>query len=481
MSLLRHWPFAVPVLYLAVLLAVQPSGRQVAPGDKEPGYPLSGGYARFLTDDSDTGAWVLRAANAARGRRAGRPDEPAEWPTPFPPGTTHASYFGPKYANPAPLSDRYFLEYPPAALYFFRLGMIGSGLPGKDEPINPALLDCHQYHFARHLPQTPAEEKLYAAARHAQRVYAAVLLAVLVGVMLLVRNGVGADGTLRGPVWLLVLPGTLYFTPCRFDILPAALVLACVAATDRKRPLLGAALLGLAAALKTYPVILAPLILRYTARSWGGAAAWCVAFGVVPLAFGASLYLTDGVEAITAPLAFQANRLPHWDWVFYDRLFPEAFAAGDTAGQLFRAVPVLLLVGLLSRKRSATVEVLLRRCACAVILFVSLQVIFSPQWWIWFATLLLPLTGTRRWLAAAVAFGEVFTYAVFPVLYDTLAFDEIDSDLGEGLRHVSVWVRAALWFGVLAVLLAEEAMGGRAEPDRSGPSWASAGNSPAGS
>jgi len=464
--MLRSWPFAVPVLYLLVLLAVQPAGRQVPPGGAVPVCRLAGGFARLIADDSDTAAWVLRAENAARGRKAGRLDEPLEWPKPMPDDLTHEGFFGPRYANPAPLSDRYFLEYPPAALYFFRLGLVGSGRPSNDEPLNSAILDGHQYHVACHAPATPTEERWYAAIRHAQWVYAAILLTVLMGVMLLVRTGVGANGVARGPMWLLVLPGTLYFTPCRFDILPAALVLACVAATDRKRPLFGAALLGLAVALKTYPLILAPLVLRYAARTWGGAVAWCVAFGLVPTVFAVSLFLTDGKEAILSPLAFQANRTPHPEWIFYDRLFPTLFAFGDLPGQLFRGLPVLLTVGLLAVKRSTNADVLIRRCAVAVILFVSLQVIFSPQWWIWIATLLVPLSGRRRWLIAAVAAGELLTYATFPLLFDALAFEEIPYRVGATLRDWSVWVRAALWFGVLAALVLEE---GRPPPVTSSP------------
>jgi hypothetical protein len=87
---------------------------------------------------------------------------------------------------------------------------------------------------------------------------------------------------------------------------------------------------------------------------------------------------------------------------------------------------------------------------------VSLQVIFSPQWWIWIATLLVPLTGRRRWLLAAVAVGELFTYATFPLLFEAIAFEGIDPDLGEQLREWNVWVRAALWGGIFGALLLEE-------------------------
>ena len=91
-----------------------------------------------------------------------------------------------------------------------------------------------------------------------------------------------------------------------------------------------------------------------------------------------------------------------------------------------------------------------------VILFVSLQVIFSPQWWIWIATLLVPLAGRRPWLVAAVAFGEVFTYATFPLLFDAHAFEAISDDLGTTLREIAVWTRAALWFGIAGLLVLEE-------------------------
>ena len=50
----------------------------------------------------------------------------------------------------------------------------------------------------------------------------------------------------RALAWLLILPGFLYNTPCRFDILPALLVMASILAADRRRIAVAGLCLGLA-------------------------------------------------------------------------------------------------------------------------------------------------------------------------------------------------------------------------------------------
>jgi len=369
-----------------------------------------------------------------------------------------------------PLTPHYFLEYPPAALYLFRLGQIGSGRPTG--PISAAILDGHQVNSLFHAPRTDVEKQLWRSWRHAQRVYAFLLLAALVGLMALVSNGVGRDGVAAGPAWLFVLPGMLYFTPCRFDILPAALVVVAIALTDRKRTLLGAATLGLAVALKTYPLILAPLLLRYAVGSWRTAILWCLAFAAPVVGFAGSLALTDGIDAVLEPLKFQMNRPAEW-LALYGRLFPNWLASDIGLAKALRSGFVLICVLCMIVRRPPTIESLLRRSAIAVLIFTATQVFYSPQWWIWIAVLLIPLVRTHRWLLLLVVASDLLTHALFPWFYDMNLNGLFQNDPGtvELFTDLLIYWRAGLWFGILCVLAAPE-LGGKEHSHKAEPSAA---------
>jgi hypothetical protein len=486
----RFWPFLVPPAFFLVLLVLQPADRFVLPEEKPvPGYPLHGNGTRLLADDSDVLAFAIRAENAARGRKAGLVgelpfDSTTGWHTkernentvwrvaPYEPELTYKQReFEDRLTRPATFAERYFQEYPPAALYLFRLGLIGSG---RSDTLNihPAILDSHQYNVALHVPAPGDEQTLYRALRHATRVYGFIMLAALVGLIVLIDRGIGANGEARGPVWLLVLPGFLYFTPCRFDILPAALVLCSIAAADRRRVWLSGGCIGLAVALKMYPLALTPLILRYAARSWGQAFEWCMALAVpLVLSYGI-MYVTDGIEGVTVPLKYQLSRVPEPEWCFYGRFLPADWTFRTPTSSLMRAVPVLAVVLLMTLRRSPNVESLLRRCAIAMILFLTFQVFYSPQWWLWLAVLLVPLVPRHRWLVAYIVAHDLLTYFHFPVLFDTLTTDMMaqwdqwaedkygeKATVGGAIRSIHVWVRAAMWFGLLAVFARTEARG----------------------
>lgn len=465
--MLRRWPLLVPLTYFLLLVALQPADRLVLPQQPPvPGYPLYGSATRLVTDDSDATAYALRAENAARGRTAGlvgpvrRGDTVTLGPVEPDPVFDQAE-FDARLTVPGVPADRYFLEYPPAALALFRLGLVGSGR-SDSLTVHPALLDAHQLNVAWHTPATPDEATLYRAFRHAIRVYWFVMLAALVGLMALIDRGVGANGAARGPVWLLLLPGFLYFTPCRFDILPAALVVCAIAAADRRRVWLSGGCLGLAVALKMYPLAVAPLVLRYAARSWGQAAGWCAAAAVpVVLSYG-GMVLLDGADGAVLPLKFQLDRDPEPGWCFYDKFLPLSWAAKTPGYAVIRAAPVLLAVLAMTVSRPPDVLSLLRRCAIAVVLFVSFQTFFSPQWWQWIAVLLVPLAGRHRWLVWYVIAHDLLTYLHFPVLFDSIGTRELEA-YADVLREVHVWVRAGMWAG-LVVTFAWSEMGGRATP-----------------
>ena len=456
----RRWYYTLPPALLALIFLLQPADRPagVAP---IPGYPFRGVATRWLTDDCDTLAYAMRAENAARGRKAGLvgpvwfdtqtglhdydPRHPERYEvregTPFEPDNVYPlEAFDERLTRPAEFRPRYFLEYPPLAFWLFRLGLIGA--PGENANVHPLLLDGHQFNVGCHAPATDGERALYARFRHALRIYAVLMTLAQLGLMLLLDFGF-PSGRNPIPTWLLVLPGFLYFTPCRFDILPAALVMASILAADRKgvrMAALSGLLLGLAVGLKMYPLVLAPILLRYAATDWKRFLVWCGCAAVPVVLSYAGMYLPDGIEGVTVPLRFQLARDPETGWCFYGRLLPEALAHKTT--------PAALLS-------------LLRRSALALLAFLTLSVFFSPQWWQWLAVLLVPLAARHRWLVGLIVANDLWTFLHFPVAFDLMMFQGGLEDSSAWVRELHVLVRAGLWAGLAGGLAWEEVRAGR--------------------
>ena len=449
----RRWPYLIPVVYLVAILWLQPADRIVLPpiGGAEPlDYPLRGACIRWLTDDSDALAYALRAENAARGRPAGMPAEPP--------------FFGTQWewedwltTRPA-VEPRYFLEYPPAALWLFRLESLGSGRSDA-LVVWPAVFDSHQVNVGEHAPATADERTLYRAFRHVIRANNVLMILVLLGLMALNDRRFGGAG------WLLVLPGFLYFTPCRFDVLPAALVVGAVVAADRRRVALSGLCLGLAVAFKMYPLVLAPILLRYVSWNRRDAVLWCVAAATPVLLSYGGMALTDGVDGAIVPLKFQLGREPELGWCFYGKFLPEFLAAKTPLATLARTLPVLAGVLLMCARRPPDVFSLLRRCALAVLLFLTFSVFYSPQWWLWLAVLLVPLARRHPWLVGYVVAHDLWTFLHFPVLFDAAVFGGMpeplqswfaDPRVGGACISVHVLVRAAMWAGLTVALVRAE-------------------------
>ena len=455
----RWLPFCIPPLFLAAILTLQPVGHFVPPVDDTPGYFLPEGYSRLLFDDSDNVAWMIRAENARRGRRAGRVDEAGK-PVQPKPAKLHADYEALVAARP-PFSERYFLEYPPLALAFFRIGHLATASDGT-AAISATLLDGHEFNFTCHLPTDEAERQFYRGIRRGVVASTVLLMLALLGVMVLTRRGIGPNGIASGSPWLCVLPAMLYFTACRYDILPAGLVLLCLACTARARPSWGALALGVAIAFKLYPLILAPLILRYAFRSWRQTGAWCACCALPSLFANGVMVLTDGWQSVVVPFQFQFGRTVEPLFILYDRLLSLELATGPYSS-LFRNGSVLALVAILCYRKPPNVESLLRRCALAVMLFAALQVFYSPQWWLWFAVLLIPLTRTHRGLTALIVLTDAVTYATFPLAFDRIVIGSFDDDQITRVSDNLTKIRGLLWMGIAGVLVWAEVRGRKGE------------------
>jgi hypothetical protein len=232
-----------------------------------------------------------------------------------------------------------------------------------------------------------------------------------------------------------LLVGSVVLT--RFDLWPAALAVWAIAALLRGRLRLGHALLGVAIAAKIWPGVLLPLTVAHVWRTRGRREAF-VCLGTVLVALAAIVLpfvalapggVWDSVaRQTTRPLqveSFGAALL-----VASHRVFGTSAAMvsshgsqnlGGTAANVVGAlqtiaqVVVLLAIWIVFARRTRSREELAQACAAAVVAFVALGKVVSPQFMIW----LIPFVPLVRKRAAAVLFvlALVLTQAWFPLRY----------------------------------------------------------------
>jgi Glycosyltransferase family 87 len=232
--------------------------------------------------------------------------------------------------------------------------------------------------------------------------------------------------------------GTVVLT--RYDLWPAALTAAALAAVFSGRERLGLAVLGVAVAAKIYPLVLLPPLLVYVARrgGWRGALlgfgvfAATVAVIVVPFALVSPDGLADSVErqlsrplqieSLGASLLLAAHQLGLYDSAVVSThgsqnlagSLPDGLATAQTALQGAALVGVWALFA----RGPATPGRLAAACAGSAAVFVAFGKVLSPQFMIWLVPLV-PLVLGRIGLAAGVLLGAalVTTQLWFPSRY----------------------------------------------------------------
>jgi Glycosyltransferase family 87 len=253
----------------------------------------------------------------------------------------------------------------------------------------------------------------------------------------------------------------------RFDLWPAALTVASLAAFAAERRRLGFVLLGVAVAAKVYPVVLFPLAVAYvwrrrgrregvTAAAVGVAAALaCFAPFVVASPHGVWSSLSGQarrplqIETLGAGILLAAHQL--WGYAVSgvsshgsDNLaggVPDALA---TAQSLLVAAALAALWFAFARG-PATRDRFLRYSAAAICAFVALGKVLSPQYLIWLIPVI-PLVRGRRGAAAAALFVAtlVLTQLWFPSRYIDLVY---------GLDARASWLVLARDLLLVALLL----------------------------
>jgi hypothetical protein len=316
--------------------------------------------------------------------------------------------------------------------------------------IPPAVCDgCHN-NVVEHTPRNAAEDALWSHFRHATRWYAVVMLVSLCALMAVLHAGYEPGTRLTTPIHLLLLPASLYFALNRFDVLPALLVGLSLAAGGRGRHLASGGFLAAATLLKAYPVLLVPPLLRFVSADRRSGVRWALGYGGLMLAFLIpTVALSDG-RTVLAPYRFQLTR-PAEDWTLFGYVLPAVLAQDSLAARIFRSGSVIAAALALVWMRPGSLVSVLRRGAVMLLVFLALQVFYSPQWVLWLTPLLVPLATTSRVILWLTVLLDLVTFLSFPVVFD-LSVETVRPFL----QALLIYLRFGLLATLTTVLLREE-------------------------
>ncbi len=255
-----------------------------------------------------------------------------------------------------------------------------------------------------------------------------------------------------GRTWLVGALGFVALAPLalgpvvvsRFDLWPAALTVAALAALITGRLRLGHVALGAAVAAKLYPVVLVPIAVAYVWRRKGRREALICAAALAAtaaLAFVPFLVLAPGglwhslwdqalrplqIESLGAGFLLVAHQVfgtgitmesSHGSQNLVGSA-PDVLAAAQSVLQ----VAALVTVWVLFARGPARRDRLILASGAALVAFIALGKVLSPQFLIWLIPVV-PLVRGRRGLNASVLLGAalVLTQLWFPYRYWELA------------------------------------------------------------
>jgi hypothetical protein len=391
------------------------------------------GENRFY-DDLDMTALAQRGWNAHLGRIPGYlPEAPI----------VSREEFADALDLHLPLKRRSFLEYPLSTTLLFRIPFELHATPAD---VPTALLDGHYANVVMHEPRDDRQRQLWAEILFAIASYRVLMTIALLAFAAILLVGYEPGQGVIYPGLVLALPPVLYFAVNRFDMLPVLLSAASLACLGRKRYLGSAVCLALAVLLKMYPLLLAPLVLRYLWSRPSDRPAlnrWLFGFVAAMALFLLPPLLMWGMEAVLAPYSYQLGRAPFL-WTIYGYLVPERLEWNDLFGSGFRAGTLILVEAALLWRPIGDMRSLLRRAAIIVVVFINLSIFYSPQWILWLLPFLIPLARDEPsfgWLMAILA---CVTYVNWPTMPRQPWMDFV------------VYLRFATYAVLLFVLIREE-------------------------
>jgi len=314
------------------------------------------------------------------------------------------------------------VEYPPGALPVFALP--GLAEPGRNQEVSTG--------FRRSF-----ETLMWLCG-------AAALAAMAVVLRTLRRSTVNVWAALFLAAIAPLLLGSVILS--RFDLWPAALVAAALAALVSGRLRLGHALLGLGVAAKLYPAVFVPLGVAFVWKRAGRREALtCLALGlgVVAAVFAPFVILSPGGVwqsldvQLTRPL--QVESLGSALLLIGHHVFGVGVTGETSHGSQNLAGSAADWLALLSTVLQAGVliwiwaafargrgdaEALVRSTAAALCAFIAFGKVLSPQFMIWLIPIV-PLVRGRRGLGASALLGValVLTQIWFPFRYFRLSLN----------------------------------------------------------
>jgi hypothetical protein len=346
-------------------------------------------------------------------------------------GAVHYGFYGRDQIVDTPVYERdgdaiargevpyrdFSVEYPPGALPMFVLPSLAAGEGDFD-----------------------GFERAFAALMAACGATAACLVALI-----LVRDGAGTARLIGGIGLAALAPlalGSVVLT--RFDLWPAVLTVAGVAAVVFGRGRLGLGVLGLAIAAKVYPAVLVPIVGTFIWKRSGrrdAAAALGVCAAVVLACTLPFLVLAPGgvweslVRQATRPLQIEslgASFLLAAHQTFgLDLTMRSGHGSQNLAGpaadalagaQTALQIAVLIAIWVWFARGPAERGRLLRASAAAVCAFIAFGKVLSPQFLIWLIPLVPLVRGRRGIVAGALLLAAlVLTQVWFPYRYWELA------------------------------------------------------------
>jgi uncharacterized membrane protein len=300
----------------------------------------------------------------------------------------------------------------------------------------------------------------------------AVTFAVLMGACAVVGQQLAARLAGRGRnavvvAWLLAFTPILIGASVRthFDALPIAIALAALLAFAHERPALGFALLGAGTMTKLFPGLLAVVAFVWLFRGRGerraavrGFAIFAAVVLAISLPFAGAGYVDSFAFHLDRPVQIESTpatvlfALGGSD-VTGTNLRPDRFKSNgldgghaDAVQRLFSLLVVAALAAIVAlAARRPDVHHLVLCGFAALLAFVTLGKVFSPQYVIWLAPFAaLAWVWGRRLVAGLVGAAIVLTHVEFPSRY----FDLINQ------RHDVIWIVAARNALLLAALCA---------------------------
>ncbi len=244
-----------------------------------------------------------------------------------------------------------------------------------------------------------------------------VMMALALGALAFVWLALARDiGVNEKRVLFLLLPGMLYFTLNRFDVIPALLSVSSLYLLVRKRTMAAHAVLALAVLTKAYPLIYIPLFAVESLRQGGvrKAALGLAAFAAVIVACSAQLAFWAGATAVVAPFILHLGR-PGEESLYFllSSLMPLLV---ETIRPTFVVLQGILPLAFLVVHPSSP-RALLRWAAASTMAFVTFTTFQSPQWTVWITPLVL-LAASTKWELMLAILLDVLSYVYFPLVYD---------------------------------------------------------------